>query len=198
MDNEEWRQVEGYEGQYLISNQGRLMAESKSFTCKRDRPYSRGRTILKQSTDRGGYIYFTLTRNGVRKFALAHRLVADAFIAGDDPLRNQVNHKDGNKSNNHLSNLEYVSRSENALHAYRKLGRKAKSGQSAPGAKLTSGKVAIIRAMWTSGAFKKKHLSEIFGMSFFAVWAILANRTWVEPGLLPAGRTAPLFNLANG
>lgn len=76
------------------------------------------------------------------KNILVHRLVAISFI--NNPLNNpQVNHIDGNKMNNNVDNLEWVTRSENVKHSYKKLGRigisynKGKTGKNNPNSKIT-------------------------------------------------------------
>jgi hypothetical protein len=71
---------------------------------------------LKKSINKYGYNHIRLFKDGVRKNFQIHRLVASTFI--DNPyMKPQVNHKDGNKSNNHVSNLEWVTQSENIRHA---------------------------------------------------------------------------------
>lgn len=64
----------------------------------------------------------SLSRNGVRRYFLVHRLVAAAFVP-EVPGRDQVNHIDGDRLNNHASNLEWCTQSQNNLHARRTLGR---------------------------------------------------------------------------
>ena len=77
---------------------------------------------MKQSENYKGYLIIQLYKQGKRKTKAIHRLVANAFI--DDPLNKpQVNHKDGNKQNNNISNLEWCTQSENNFHAY-KMGLK--------------------------------------------------------------------------
>lgn len=73
--------------------------------------------VLKGSIGENGYRYYRLSKNGKKKMFYAHRLVAEAFI--DNPENYPVvNHKDGNKLNNNVSNLEWVSYSDNTKHAY--------------------------------------------------------------------------------
>lgn len=99
---EEWRPIKGYE-RYEISNQG----EVKNSKTNR---------ILKKDSSRK-YYEVALSKNGkVKKFSI-HRLVAEMFIPNPEN-KPQVNHKDGNKLNNNVSNLEWVTISENILHSY--------------------------------------------------------------------------------
>ena len=73
--------------------------------------------ILKGSISEGGYKYYRLSKNNVKKMFYAHRLVAEHFLENEDNLP-VVNHKDGNKLNNNINNLEWVNYSENTQHAY--------------------------------------------------------------------------------
>ena len=80
---------------------------------------SNDQKFLKHSIDKQGYHYVDLRNKSKRRHAMVHRLVADAFIDNPDPLhKTQVNHKDGDKDNNSVENLEWVTPRENVLHAY--------------------------------------------------------------------------------
>jgi hypothetical protein len=72
---------------------------------------------LKYQPNEDGYLGVQLANKGVRKSYLVHRLVAECFIPNPKPLINNiVNHKDGNKQNNSIENLEWVTNSENVKH----------------------------------------------------------------------------------
>jgi hypothetical protein len=122
--NEEWRKIPNYPN-YEVSNFGRvrsLTREINQFGHKQTyKRIMRGK-ILKPRKQNGGYLLINLSKDGTRYAVTVHRLVAKCFLT--DHEGNDVNHKDGNKTNNCLSNLEYVTRSENIKHAYRELGHK--------------------------------------------------------------------------
>ena len=83
-----------------------------------------------------------------------HRLLAEAYI--DNPQNKpQINHKDGNRTNNNIDNLEWVTNSENQIHKFKVLGRKNNTR------KLTDDQVRVIRSSSLSG----RKLSKIFGVS---------------------------------
>ena len=77
--------------------------------------------LLSPSLDKDGYLKFTLRTTDSKTTAFQHRLLAISFIPNLESLP-EVNHKDGNKSNNALSNLEWVTKSENMLHSINVLG----------------------------------------------------------------------------
>ena len=103
---EEWRPIKGYEGLYEASNMGRV----KSL-------HSGEEVVLKQAEYTNGYMGATLSKDGTANRKLVHRLVAIAFIKNPNNYE-CVNHKDGNKKNNTVDNLEWCTRSYNAKHAY--------------------------------------------------------------------------------
>lgn len=95
MMKEIWKDIEGYEGKYQVSNMGRI----KFLKFKKIR-------ILRSEKDVNGYLRVTLHKNGIIKRYKVHRLVAQAFIPNPNNLP-QVNHKDEDKTNNNVSNLEW-------------------------------------------------------------------------------------------
>lgn len=92
-----------YDGKYIVRSNGDVFSTVGS-----------GR-LLKGKVTRGGYKEYLLTVNGRRYYRLGHRLVAEAFIPNPNGLP-EVNHIDGDKLNNHVSNLEWVTTSENHIH----------------------------------------------------------------------------------
>lgn len=121
---EEWRDIKGYEGWYQVSNLGNVMSLPRKVRFgKHDHFQYTKQRILKPK--RGGntdYWYIGLSKNNEVKYHSIHRLVAQAFI--DNPENKaEVNHKDGDKKNNLISNLEWTTRSENLKHRYRVLGQ---------------------------------------------------------------------------
>ena len=112
---ETWRDVVGYEGYYKVSNIGRVKSvERKIWNGKGYKTeFSR---ILKQALNYKGYPIVYLSKESKQKTVSVHRLVALAFISNPQN-KPQVNHIDGNKKNNNVSNLEWCSNQENQLHA---------------------------------------------------------------------------------
>lgn len=104
--NEEWRDVVGYEGKYQVSNLGRVMS---LMYAKSDNP-----KLMKLSLDKNGYQHITLKR-GKKLSCKVHRLVAQAFIPNPNNLP-QVNHKDEDKTNNRVENLEWCTANYNTSY----------------------------------------------------------------------------------
>lgn len=99
-----WKEVAGTDGKIEVSSYGRVRSNLRD-----------GR-ILKATVDSKGYLRLRITLNRVKYSYKVHRLVAEAFIPNPD-RKPQVNHIDGNKTNNSVANLEWVSNKENAHHA---------------------------------------------------------------------------------
>lgn len=95
---EQWKPVEGFEGLYEVSNLGRVKSLGNN--------KSRKEKILKSGKNGPGYLFVYLYRNGKRKMSKVHRLVAEAFLPNPLGLP-QVNHRDENKTNNCVENLEF-------------------------------------------------------------------------------------------
>lgn len=105
--SEKWRDIPGFEGKYQASSYGRIRSLS----------YNRTKQIklLSICPNRAGYYLVPLQVNNKSKRILVHRLIALTFIPNEDN-KPQVNHIDGDKSNNRLDNLEWVTGSENVKH----------------------------------------------------------------------------------
>ena len=102
-----WKDVEGYDGKYQVSNIGRV----KSLW---DRGVKREKILSLQNHD-AGYLRIVLSKDGIAKLYLVHRLVAEAFI--DNPNNYEfVNHKDEDKKNNSVENLEWCTKSYNTIY----------------------------------------------------------------------------------
>ena len=110
---EVWKDINGYEGLFQISNLGRVKRLEKSFIDSIGRKYNYKEKIYKLQKDNNGYLLVTLPKS---KLFRVHRLVANAFLENPNNLK-EINHIDGNKSNANVLNLEWVTHKENMKHA---------------------------------------------------------------------------------
>lgn len=104
-----WKDIKDYEGLYKISTLGDVYSVNR-------------KKLIYQSMDRYGYKQCLLYKNNKHKTKKIHRMVAEAFIP-NTYNKPQINHKDGNRTNNRIDNLEWCNNSENQLHSYRCNGR---------------------------------------------------------------------------
>lgn len=121
MNTREWKTIEGYEGLYEVSNDGcvRSLDRMVTFNDKGSMCTSlrRGK-MMSPFTDKSGYKGVSLYKEGRGKHFLVHRLVAMAFIPNENCLP-EVNHKDENKSNNCVDNLEWCTSQYNGAYGLR-------------------------------------------------------------------------------
>lgn len=143
-DDEVWKPVVGWEGLYEVSNKGRVRSLDRYIVNDIHRKdgsiyhqeYFKQGTILKGHNNGHSYINVGLHGNGRKdKHVYIHIMVAQAFIPNPDNLP-EVNHKDFNKANNTVENLEWVSRRDNQLH-YRK-SKRAKADLEKRDSKIAS------------------------------------------------------------
>ena len=163
-----WKDVVGYEGVYSVSNHGRI---------RRDKPAERTKPgyIIKNSTNTHGYVQACLSNGDISRTHTVHKLVAEAFIM-PRPKGMTINHKDRNKQNNTLGNLEYLSLRDNVHH-------NMKSGNYLVGekhyrAKLKEPQVLEIRRKYQGTRKSLVELSNEYGVSTNSISAIVYRINW--------------------
>lgn len=122
---EEWKNIKGFEGVYQVSNLGRVKSLPRHVKRENDKGYFLKEKILKQNFHTGGYLKVTFSKNGKITNKFVHRLVGEAFIPNPNNLP-QINHKDEDKSNNGISNLEWCDNQYNNVYGT-KIKRQKKS-----------------------------------------------------------------------
>lgn len=163
---EKWKDIEGYEGLYMVSNMGRIMSLPRSTTSGK---------ILKDHIVKG-YRFTCLSKNNKRKSFQIHRLVLIAF-KGLDKKRTYVNHKNFRKYDNRLSNLEWVTAKENSQHALKHGAQMGNIGERHPMAKLTREQVLVIKGRISKGDMIS-YIASDFGVSIQCISDIKNKRRW--------------------
>lgn len=168
MTQEIWKDIEGTDGKYQVSNLGRV----KSIQGKRE-------GFIKPEINIGGYLTVHLRVNHKNLNRVVHRLMMKAFIPNPEN-KPFVNHKDGNKLNNSFENLEWCTASENRKHAYDTGLCKAcpPIGEKNAQGKLKTEDVLSIRVLLKYTNLRDKQIGEIFNVSQVTISQIHRRQTW--------------------
>lgn len=180
---ETWASVVGFEGIYEVSNLARVRRVGRAAMVGNGRGGgARLGRVIATLNHRGGYKAVQLWKDGNMQRPLLHCVVADAFL-GRRPLGKEVNHIDGNKGHNEHTNLEYVTRSENMLHAYAtglRVPGQLPTGESHHGSKLSDEQVREIRRLYDPGKHGTPRLAKTFCVDRTTIRAIVRGETWKE------------------
>jgi hypothetical protein len=126
-----WKSVSNYEGLYEISNFGRVKSLSRMVERKSGRLLPIRERILRSSMTAGGYLHVVLSKNDIRETFLVHQLVWVHFGDGEKSnFKEHIDHKDADKCNNHIGNLQRLSARMNTNKAYKQNGKDLPSGVS--------------------------------------------------------------------
>jgi hypothetical protein len=174
---EKWVAVKGFEDFYEVSDKGNVRSSDRIIKNNFGTFTQPGR-ILKGNINQAGYTKQTLTdHNKKQHTVLVHRLVAIAFLPNLENKKN-VNHKDGNKSNNELSNLEWATDSENMKHAIDTGLLKVRKGQEIYFAKFTDDQARYIKTAVNSGDLTIKEVCVMFNCCRRTISDMVKGRTW--------------------
>lgn len=176
---ETWAPVAGTDGQYYISNRGRVRSETRVVRTRYGVRTVHGR-MLRLIDATNGYRVVMLSVRGVKVIRSVHRMVAAAFLG----LRDEqiVNHLDGDRHNNHTYNLECTNHSGNELHARRILGKRCN-------ARLNEELVASLRRRYHAGETNCSAMARELRVDPKVVSDAICGRTYADlPGAIEAGR----------
>jgi predicted XRE-type DNA-binding protein len=156
-----WRDIVGNEGLYKVSNFGNVKS------------YHKNKVRILKPISVGNYLGIQLVNGRENRKFYIHRLVAQAFVE-NTYNKKEVNHIDGNKFNNVVTNLEWATRTENEFHA-RKIGLKNQMGENNPMCKFSDETVKEIRNLYKTGKYKQSELADIFHISRMQINRIVRN-----------------------
>lgn len=169
---EEWKDVEGYEGFYQVSSEGRVRSIERTVSSRWASGCTYHEKMLSVSLS-GRYKHITLTKGAVPKGFSVHRLVAKAFVPNLEG-KPEVNPIDGNRSNNSADNLEWCNASENAIHALSLGLRKSVKGEKHGRSKLTKEQATDVKY-----SSEGRHtLAERYDITWSGVYQIQTGYKW--------------------
>lgn len=152
---------------YFITEEGSVYSEQKGVLIEK-----------KQQNHTGGYKTVSLWLNGKGRSCFVHRLVIITFKGIYSNRKLHVNHIDGNKTNNHLDNLEAVSCSDNLKHSYKIGMHKPGRGEAAGNSKLKIEEVREIRQLLKEGKLSMPKIGALYGVSGDCIFGIKTNIRW--------------------
>lgn len=142
--------------------------------------YSEKSGIYLKPFETNGYLRYGLVKeDGKIQSFFGHRLVAMAFIPNNNKERTFINHIDGNKHNNHISNLEWCTGSENMQHADRTGLRKVAKGERVSSSKLREEDIPKIFE-YSKNGLTQQQIGDIFGVNRSTIGYVLRGNTWKE------------------
>lgn len=167
-----WKDIEGYNGDYQISNRGRVKSLKCNSGSKESPPY-----ILKDKKDHG-YRRIALYKNNNPKFYRIARLVAMHFVS-NPKNKSQVNHINGDKTDDRAINLEWTTPKENTRHAHNMGLVDSAIGENASGSKLTSKQVVNIKKLLKQGVTQKE-IAKKYPVTQVSIHKIKHGKTWTH------------------
>jgi hypothetical protein len=174
--NEIWKDLIGFEGFYKISNLGRIKSIDRyvNSSLKNQKSVLRIGKILKLSLDRYGYLKVNIRKNNIKKNITIHRAVALTFIKNTKNLE-QVNHIDGNKQNNYVENLEWITNDDNIAHGVK--NNLFVFGENHHNSKLTNQQVKEIKEKYIPKIYSSYKLAKEYGVSRPNINSIINGKT---------------------
>lgn len=173
-----WKPVPGFEGRYEVSSCGRFKALAREIVYKDGRRGKLKEKMLKGSLMNAGYILISFD---TKTKLLAHQVVARAFLK-ESEYRQTVNHKDGDKTNNHISNLEWATYAENNRHA-RNTGLNKQHGERTNLSKYTDQFIEAVRNVFAEYHPTYENLGRMFGLTGTHARQIVLRETRDSPTL---------------
>lgn len=174
--NEIWKDIPNYEGIYQVSNLGNFKSYDRIVFFGKIKTLRPGKK-LKFRKNKHGYLYTVFSVNKVRKTIKVHRIVAQVFLENNDN-KLCVNHINGIKDDNRVENLEWVTHSENIIHAWKIGLKKSIRGEKSHLSKLNNIQILEIKKIYNEQKISQKKIGELFNISASQIYRIVKNINW--------------------
>lgn len=170
-----WKDINEYEGLYQISNTGRVKSLERMAKIRWDGKYRTIPEKIKTPNCRSGYLRVGLSKDGKNKIYSVHRLVAEAFIPNPHN-KPYINHKNGVKIDNRVSNLEWCTHSENKKHSFA-TGLENNIGENHPRSKFTDEDIRTIKTRLSIGEMGR-YIAKDYGVAETTISMIKVGKLW--------------------
>jgi hypothetical protein len=174
-----WKDVVGFENYYEVSSYGNVRSKDRLVYRSVGTPFWKKGKILKPKTKR--YAEYNLSINGQSNFKTGHRLVGEAFLLNPQNLP-MVLHKDNNKLNNRVDNLEWGDGFKNMQDAVKTGAIVANKGEDVYCSRLTEQQVLEIRRLYGTGNYTMAEIGEMFGHSYRNISDVVRGKSWKHLG----------------
>jgi len=175
MENIIWKDIPGYIGLYQASSNGEIKSLNRSKLGKRKCLSFVRERILAKAKSVNGYYLSHLSKDGKAKLFFTHRLIAMAFLQ-PDILGETINHINGIKTDNRISNIEIMSIQENISHAVL-TGLRCSAGEKNPKSKITEKQIVEIRSLHKTGA-SYAWIAKKYNVKELCIYRICKYITW--------------------
>jgi hypothetical protein len=177
-----YKDIPKFKGLYQVSNLGNVKSLSKKVKCRGGSYRTTKERLLQPGINDRGYKIVSLCKDNKCQTKKVHRLVASVFLNKNGA---EINHKDGNKLNNRVDNLEWTTRSKNLRHAYKngltKSTIKAMNKavvESGCNAKLSKKEVKEIKEKYIPRKYSQRKLAREYSVHQSTIWSIVNNENW--------------------
>ncbi len=175
---EKWKIIKGYPD-YMVSNIGRVKSLARIVNYSNGSKHPLKSSILKHGYHIQGYPILILFNKKKRNTKVVHRLVAIAFIPNPE-YKPCINHKNGIKTDNRAENLEWVTHSENTIHAYKNNLMNPNKGDDHFRSMVTSDEVLAIKQILRYAYIKRREIGSLYGVSRQAISDINSGKNWLS------------------
>jgi len=177
-NSEIWKPLVGYENEYDISECGKVISKDRFVNNGDNKMFVKGRLMKITPCKRTGYCSVTLSKNGSSSKLKIHRIVMKTFNPIENDEKYHVNHKDGNKLNNNVNNLDWTTPQENNSHSWEIGLQNPMRGSNHPSDKFTTFEVLEIRKRWAETKESHSRIAKDYGVGRKTISRIVNGKTY--------------------